>query len=141
MVNWDEADFTDILVSGSNTCTGVLKAEGEKHGLTIATFNPLSCFNESEDLADIKSSAGLSIWRDDDPVHLSINPQANTPLTAIPLKSKDQKVRAKTNCKYKDRKVKGQGKDSICIYIKKDRKVKSKERMINMNKNKIKSEE
>ena len=72
MVNWAEADFTGILVSGSNTCIGVLKAEGEKHGLTIATFNPLSCFNESEDLADIKSSAGLSIWRDDDPVHLSM---------------------------------------------------------------------
>ena len=71
MVNWAEADFMDILVSGSNTCTGVLKAEGEKHGLTIATFNPLSCFTEAEDLADIKSSAGLSIWREDDPVHLS----------------------------------------------------------------------
>ena len=39
MVNWAEADFTYILVSGSNTCIGVLKAEGEKHGLTIATFN------------------------------------------------------------------------------------------------------
>ena len=71
MVNWAEANFTDILVSGSNTCIKVLKAEGEKHGLTIATFNPLCCFNESEDLADIKSSAGLSIWRYDDPVHLS----------------------------------------------------------------------
>ena len=43
----------------------------QRERLTIATFNPLSCFTEAEDLANIKSSAGLSIWRDDDPVHLS----------------------------------------------------------------------
>ena len=71
MVNWAVADFNEILVSVSTTCIGVLKTEGEKHGLTIVTFNPLSCFNESEDLADIKSSAGLSIWREDNPVHLT----------------------------------------------------------------------
>ena len=47
------------------------KAEGEKHGLTIATFNRLSCFNYADDLADVKSSAGLPIWREDDPVHLT----------------------------------------------------------------------
>ena len=38
---------------------------------TIATFNPLSCFNDADDLTDVKSSAGLSIWREDDPVHLT----------------------------------------------------------------------
>ena len=51
--------------SGSTAVFNVLKAEGEKHGLTIATFNPLSCFNNSKDLAAIKSSTGLSIWRED----------------------------------------------------------------------------
>ena len=71
MVNWAESDFTEILLSGSKAVSNVLKAEGEKHGLTIATFNPLSCFNNSEDLAAIKSSAGLSIWREDDAVHLT----------------------------------------------------------------------
>ena len=71
MVNWAEADFNEILVSGSTTCIGVLKTEGEKHGLTIATFNPLSCFNDADNLANIKSSAGLSIWREDDPAHLT----------------------------------------------------------------------
>ena len=71
MVNWVESDFTDILVSGSTACFNVLKAEGEKHGLTIATFNPLSCFNSGEELAGIRSSAGLPIWREDDTVHLT----------------------------------------------------------------------
>ena len=72
MVNWADADFNEILVSVSTTCIDVLKTEGEKHGLTILTFNPLSCFNYAEDLSDIKSSAGLSIWREDDPVHLTV---------------------------------------------------------------------
>ena len=71
MVNWAEADFNDILLSGSTSCFGVLKAEGEKHGLSIATFNPLSCFSDTDELAGVKSSAGLAIWREDDPVHLT----------------------------------------------------------------------
>ena len=70
MVNWAEADFNEILLSGSTSCFGVLKAEGEKHGLSIATFNPLSCFSDTDDLTNVKSSAGLSIWREDDPLHL-----------------------------------------------------------------------
>ena len=49
----------------------MIKLEGEKHGLTLATFNPLSCFGQAEDLADLQSSAGLPIWREDDPVHLT----------------------------------------------------------------------
>ena len=60
--------------NGSTACFGILKSEGEKHGLTIATFNPLSCFSSAEDLSEIRSSAGLSIlsiWREDDAVHLT----------------------------------------------------------------------
>ena len=64
-------DFNNILLSGSTSCFGVLKAEGEKHGLSIATFNLLSCFSDTDDLADVKSSPGLSFWREDDPVHLT----------------------------------------------------------------------
>ena len=71
MVNWAEADFNNILKGGSEACFNVIKSEGEKHGLTIATFNPLSCFGKVDDLADLQSSAGLSIWREDDPVHLT----------------------------------------------------------------------
>ena len=67
MVSWAEADFNEILLSGSTSCFGVLKAEGEKHGLSIATFYPLSCFSDTDDLTNVKSSAGLSIWREDDP--------------------------------------------------------------------------
>ena len=42
-----------------------------KYGLTFATFNPLICFGQVEDVVEAKSSAGLSIWRDDHPVHLT----------------------------------------------------------------------
>ena len=66
MVNWAKADFNNILRGGSKACSSVLKSEREKHGLTIATFNPLSCFGQAKD-----SSAGLPIWREDDPVHLT----------------------------------------------------------------------
>ena len=71
MTNWTEADFTDILKNSSETCSSIIRVEGERLGLTIAVFNPLSCFGHAEELADIKSSAGLTIWREDDPVHLS----------------------------------------------------------------------
>ena len=47
MVNWAEADFNEILVSTSTACFSVLNTEGEKHG-------------------HIRSSAGLSIWREDE---------------------------------------------------------------------------
>ena len=52
-----------------------------QHGLTIATFNLLSCFNDTDDLTDVKSSAGLSIWREDDPVHLTA--AANNDIAAV----------------------------------------------------------
>ena len=42
-----------------------------KTSLILTAFNPLSCFGKVEDLADLQSSAGLSIWREDDPVHLT----------------------------------------------------------------------
>ena len=71
MVNWPEDDFNDILRSGSEACSNAIKTEGEKLGLTIAAFNPLSCFGQADDLADIKSSVGLAIWREDDSVHLT----------------------------------------------------------------------
>ena len=45
MVNWAEADFNNILKGSSEACSNVIKSEGEKHGLTIAAFNSLSCFS------------------------------------------------------------------------------------------------
>ena len=72
MVNWAKADFNNILRGGSKACSSVLKSEREKHGLTIATFNPLSCFGQAEDLADLQSSLGLPIWRENNPVYLSV---------------------------------------------------------------------
>ena len=71
MTNWAKADFTDILKNGSETCSSVIRVEGERLGLTIAAFNPLSCFGQADELAVIKSSAGLPIWREGDLVHLT----------------------------------------------------------------------
>ena len=53
MVNWAEAHLTDILVSCRTACFGVLKSEGEKHCLAIATFNTLSCFSHADNLSYI----------------------------------------------------------------------------------------
>ena len=71
MTNRKEGDYEDILRTSSNTCMTILKAEGEKAGMTIAAFDILSSFNSADSLIQILSSAGVSVWRDDHPVHLT----------------------------------------------------------------------
>ena len=44
--NWVEAYFMEILSSGSEACSNIQRTEGERYGLTIATFKPLSCFGQ-----------------------------------------------------------------------------------------------
>ena len=70
--NRHEEDFQNILLNGGTSCSTVLKTEAAKFGLTLAAFNLLSCFGQADSLAEIRSSAGLSLWRDDDPVHLTV---------------------------------------------------------------------
>ena len=41
MVNWAKGDFMEILRNGGEACQCILKTEGEKYGLSIATFNNL----------------------------------------------------------------------------------------------------
>ena len=71
MPNRTEADCMDILRNGSETCMNILKVQGEKDGLTIAAFDQLSCFPLVENLNNITSSSGVSVWREDNPVHLT----------------------------------------------------------------------
>ena len=66
--NRHEEDF----LNGGTSCSTVLKTEGAKFGLTLDAFNLLSCFGQADSLAEIRSSGGLSLWRDDDPVHLTV---------------------------------------------------------------------
>ena len=49
---------------------GVEGGRGEAWPLHC-NLQPLSCFSDMDDLAEVKSSAGLSIWREDNPVHLT----------------------------------------------------------------------
>ena len=45
--------------------------EGEKAGIALYTLNPVSAFGGGEKLAAKTSSAGMRVWRADDPVHLT----------------------------------------------------------------------
>ena len=48
----------------------ILKVEGAKADLAIAAFDLMSCFTTTDSLSNIlSSSAGVSVWQDDDPVH------------------------------------------------------------------------
>ena len=45
--------------------------EGEKAGLLLYTFDPVAAFSGGTRLAAKTSSAGLSVWLEDNPVHLT----------------------------------------------------------------------
>ena len=62
---------SEYTVCTDCTRTWPLSKKALKYGLTFATFNPLICFGQVEDVVEAKSSAGLSIWREDHPVHLT----------------------------------------------------------------------
>ena len=66
-----EADFEDILVSAASTCRNIVSGEGEKAGLSLFTFDPVSAFGGGPRLIAKTSTAGLSVWQEEDPVHLT----------------------------------------------------------------------
>ena len=45
--------------------------EGANAGLSILTFNPIAAFSNMRSLSDKQSTAGVSIWKEGDPVHLT----------------------------------------------------------------------
>ena len=69
--NFSGGDFKEILKAAATSYKEVISAEGEKAGLALCTFNPVAAFRGGEKLAAKTNSAGLSVWRADDPVHLT----------------------------------------------------------------------
>ena len=66
--NRGDEDFSQILISAIASCRGCLEAAFP--GCTV--FNPTDSFADVEgDMASLLSSAGLSIWQESDPVHLT----------------------------------------------------------------------
>ena len=66
-------DFKDFFHTGIETCRMVVCVcvEGAKAGFSIFTFSPVDAFSNLGKLADKQSSAGLSIWIEGEPVHLT----------------------------------------------------------------------
>ena len=65
--NFSEGDFKEILKAAATSCKEVISAEGEMAGLALCAFNPVAAFRGGEKLAAKTNSAGLSVWRADDP--------------------------------------------------------------------------
>ena len=71
IINLMEGDFEDILMFAASSCRSIIASKGEKAGLSLYTFNPVAAFGGGQKLAAKTSSAGLSVWQENDPVHLT----------------------------------------------------------------------
>ena len=71
IINLQEDNFEDILMGAASSCPNVITGEGEKAGLSLYTFEPVVAFGGGQKLAAKTSSAGLSVWQENDPVHLT----------------------------------------------------------------------
>ena len=58
-------------MGAASSCRNVIAGEGEKAGLSLYTFDPVVAFGGGQKLAAKTSSAGLSVWQENDPVHLT----------------------------------------------------------------------
>ena len=66
--NLGDKDFGQILSTAIASCRGCLEAAFP--GCVV--FNPTDSFADADgDMANLISSAGISIWLEDDPVHLT----------------------------------------------------------------------
>ena len=63
--------WEDSLLCAAATCRNIVSSEGEKAGLSLYTFDPMAAFGGGTRLAEKTSSAGLSVWLEDDPVHVT----------------------------------------------------------------------
>ena len=94
IINLQETDYEDILLGAASTCRNIIAGEGEKSGLSLYTFDPVAAFGGGQKLAAKTSSAGLSVWKESDPVHLTsaaykdiaslIQHQAGTLVSGVP---------------------------------------------------------
>ena len=71
IINLMEDNFADILMGAASSCRNVITSEGEKSGLSLYTFDPVAAFGGGQKLAAKASSAGLIVWQENDPVHLT----------------------------------------------------------------------
>ena len=71
ITNFMEDNFKDILTGVAAACRSIVSSEGEKAGLSLFTFNPVAAFGGGTGLTAKTSSAGLSVWLEDNPVHLT----------------------------------------------------------------------
>ena len=71
ITNFMEANFEDILISAATTCRNIVSSEGEKAGLSLFTFDPVSAFGGGPRLIAKTSTAGMSVGLEEDPVHLT----------------------------------------------------------------------
>ena len=58
-------------MGAASSCRNVIAGEGEKAGLVLYTFDPVAAFGGGQKLAAKTSSAGLRVWQENDPVHLT----------------------------------------------------------------------
>ena len=65
-----EDNFEDILISAASTCRNIISSEREKAGLSLYTFDPVSAFGGGPRLTAKTSTASMSVWLEEDPVHL-----------------------------------------------------------------------
>ena len=85
IINLMEDDFEDILMGAASSCRNVIASKGEKAGQSLYTFDPVSVFGGGQKLAAKTSSAGLIVWQENDPVHLtSLHALSNTRRAAGP---------------------------------------------------------
>ena len=71
ITNFLEDDFEHILTGAATTARNIVASEGEKAGLSLYTFDPVAALGGGDKLSAKTSSAPLSAWLDDDPVHLT----------------------------------------------------------------------
>ena len=71
ITNFMEADFEDILIRASTTSSYIVSSEGEKAGLSLFTFDLVSAFGGGPHLIAKTSTAGMSVWLEEDPVHFT----------------------------------------------------------------------
>ena len=71
VTNFMEDDFENILINAASTCRNIVSSEGEKAGLSLYTFDPVSAFGGGPRLTAKTSTAGMSVWLEEDPIHLT----------------------------------------------------------------------
>ena len=72
IINFMEDNVEDIIIGAAASCISIVSSEGEKAGLSLLfTFNPVAAFGGGPQLTAKTSSAFMSVWLENDPVHMT----------------------------------------------------------------------